>query len=548
MANVFDQFDAPAGGKKANPFDQFDAPAQPITKGEKFEKGLRDPIDAGAQLLTKVLPSGVVEAGNQFNNWIADKTGLVGRLPEGGVDQQVREGEQAYQQRRQATGESGFDGYRVLGNVLNPANLAAGARLPQAASLAGRMAVGAGFGAATGAAFTPVTQGDFAEEKTKQALGGAVFGAATPVAATWMSRLISPEASKNKLYQLLRQEGVHPTVGQTLGGRWNALEEKMQSIPIMGDAIANARGRALEEFNNAAINRASGQVGVRTAGAGHEAVGKAGDSISQAYDDALSQVKHVQLDPQFSSDLTQLHGLAQNLVPAMRDKFNRTLNDVVMGRVSKQGSILGETYKSIDSDLGSLVSKYGKSSAASEQELGDALKQLQSLLRQQMVRSNPQAADALRSADAGWANLVRIEGAAKSAKNAEGVFTPAQLNGAIQAADSSTRKRAVSRGTALLQDLGNAGQTVLGNKVPNSFTADRALIAGGALTSYLLNPAIPGGLVGGAAMYSRPAQNMLASLLTARPQAAQPVANALDKYSAALLPLSTQIGLGLVNQ
>ena len=54
-----------------------------------------------------------MSAGNRLNNWLADKTGLVARLPEGGVDQQVREAEAAYQQRRAAAGESGIDWMRL---------------------------------------------------------------------------------------------------------------------------------------------------------------------------------------------------------------------------------------------------------------------------------------------------------------------------------------------------------------------------------------------------------------------------------------------------
>ena len=61
----------------------------PLSRTEKVLKGARDPIDAGAQVLTHILPESVVNAGNKLNNFIADKTGLVGRLPEGGVEQQV---------------------------------------------------------------------------------------------------------------------------------------------------------------------------------------------------------------------------------------------------------------------------------------------------------------------------------------------------------------------------------------------------------------------------------------------------------------------------
>lgn len=98
-----------------------------------------------------------------------------------------------------------------------------------------------------------------------------------------------------------------------------------------------------------------------------------------------------------------------------------------------------------------------------------------------------------------------------------------------------------------MQDLANAGQNVIGNKVPNSFTTDRALIAGGGLGSYLINPAIPAGLLGGAALYTSPAQKLLVGAASSRPKAAKAVAEALDKRAAYALPLSVQLGLGLLN-
>ncbi|HEY1180799.1 MAG TPA: hypothetical protein VGE56_00730, partial [Rhodocyclaceae bacterium] len=385
-------FDAPAASGRDLSADLFGAPAaQPLSIMDKIGKGVRDPIDAGAQLLTNALPEGLVNAGNRANNWLADKTGLVARLPEGGVDQQTREAESAYQARRAAGGESGFDGYRTIGNVVSPANLALASRIPMAATLAGRMGVGALAGGASGG-LTPVSGGDCWEEKAKQVGMGAAVGGAVPAIAGGLARVVSPNASKDANLALLKSEGVRPTLGQTLGGRWNALEEKATSLPIMGDAIALARGRSLEDFNKAAINRASGGVGVKVTKSGQDGVREAGDAISAAYDDALGKITGVKLDGQFNQSLLQLRGMAGGLTDTMRKKFNKAVNDTI-SRKGSTGSILPEDYKAIDSELGQMASRFGKSSIASEQELGDALTQLQSLLKQQMLRSNPKVAD-----------------------------------------------------------------------------------------------------------------------------------------------------------
>lgn len=507
--------------------------------------GIADPIHGGAQLLTKMLPRGVVDAGNNLNNWLSDKTGMVAAVPSGGVDEMVRQRESQYAASRADAGKSGVDWWRLFGNVASPANLGMARALPAAASTLGRVGTSAG-GGAVSAALQPVFgNGDFTQEKMRQMAIGGIAGGAVPAVVGGVSRVVSPRASVNPDLKMLTDAGIKPTLGQALGGRLNALEEKAASLPILGDAISSARGRALEQFNRVAINRASGKVGAQVDEIGQSGVAKAGDVLSQAYDDAIGKVKFVRFDPQFASDLGQLKGMVQSLTPPMRAKFNKTLDDVVGGRVSVAGSMLGDTVKKVDSELGNQAARYGKSAVASEQELADALKQLQSLLRQQVARSSPEASKAMRAADAGWADLVRVEGAAKAAKNSGGVFTPAQLNMAVQAADKSARKRSVARGTALMQDLSSAGQNVLGNKVPNSFTADRALIAGGGLGSYFIDPMIPAGLLAGAGAYSAPVQSLLRGAVASRPQSAQQIAALLNKSAPMLGPAGGLLALDI---
>jgi len=529
---------------------QADATAQqvPLTLGDRIMKGMRDPIDAGAQLLTKALPEGLVQAGNRINNWLAEKTGLVGKLPEGGVDQQVREAEAQYQAARKAAGNDGIDWARIAGNIISPANIALASRIPQAATLAGRVGTGALAGAGFGA-LTPVGQGDFAEEKQKQIIGGAIVGGAIPAIGAGLSSVISPAASKNPDLQLLRDEGVQPTIGQSLGGMANRIEEKAQSVPFLGDAIMAARRRAVEQFNNAAINRAASQVGERVDDIGQAGVKQAGDAISRYYDKALNQVKGVPLnDPKFLNDLTNLAATSDRLVPDMARKFEKTIDDIVLSRVPTNGILPSHAYKAIDSDLESMAATYIRSRNVYEQELGKKLLELKSLLNQQMRRTNPDVASMLDKADAGWANLVRVEAAAKAAKNTEGIFTPAQLNMGVQSADSSVRNRAVARGTALLQDLANAGQQVLGNKYPDSGTAGRLLLGGAGLGAGFYNPIIPLGLIGTSAIYTPAVQRALNLLFTQRPEVAGLLANGIEQSTPFLLPAAGQVSAGILNQ
>lgn len=518
----------------------------PMARSEKFAQGLRDPINGGAQLLTKILPDSVVNAGNQLNNWLADKTGLVARLPEGGVDQQVREQEQAYQEKRKAAGESGIDGWRMAGNVVNPVNATIAARLPAAVSLAGRMGVGALGGGLNSLLFSPVTSGeDYATEKAKQVAIGGAFGGALPAVASALGRVISPAASRDPNLRLLMDEGVKPTIGQTLGGRWNALEEKMTSLPIVGDAIASARGKALDQFNSAAINRTTAPIGAKVQGTGQGAVKDAGDAISAAYDSAKNAMGHFQLDRQAVGELQNLRSMAQQLPQKEQAAFNEAWN-LLGGELSPNGSMLAEGFKRLDSKLSKEVARFGGSNDAYQQKAGEALSELQRIITDAAKRANPKAAEMMDAADAAWANLVRVEGASKAGMNNGGLFTPAQLNMAVRQADTSVRDRATARGTALMQDLSNAGQKVLGNKVPNSFTTDRAMIAAGALGTGAINPAIPLGLLGGAGVYTPPAQALLRGLLASRPSAAEPIAEMLKQGAPMLSPAGGLLGLQYV--
>jgi hypothetical protein len=523
-------------------FQSQEQPKQPMSRTDKVLTGMADPIHGGAQLLTKLLPDSVVNAGNAANNWLADKTGLVARLPAGGVDQQVREREQAYQQQRQAAGESGFDGYRTIGNVLSPANMAIAGGLPAAASFGGRVAAGAAGGAAT-SALNPVTEGDFASEKGKQVGLGTLFGGAVPAVTGGIARMVSPNASVNPQVQMLRNEGVTPTMGQALGGRWNAAEEKLTSLPIMGDAISNARGRALEQFNNAAINRATAPIGVKVQGSGQEAVREAGDAISRVYDQGKAALGAFRIDQQASAELSSLRNMARS---GLEGRERKAVESYFSDYLQKPG-LTAETFKELDSKLAKDVGRYAGSPDAYQQKVGEVLAEVRRIVADNAKRANPQAAGVLKQADAAWANLVRVEGAAKAGMNNGGLFTPGQLNAAVRQADKSVRDRSTARGTALMQDLGGAGQAVLGNKVPNSFTTDRALLAGGGLGTYLLDPSIPLGLLGGAAMYSRPMQGLLSGAVSARPQGAQAAAQAIRQASPLLVPMGAQAGLGLLN-
>ena len=148
-----------------------------------IKMGLRDPVDAGAQMLRRIVPEGVAEAVDAAGNWLADQGLPIARSSGvAGVDKIARDAGQQYEADRAAAGRGGFDGARLLGNIANPVNLA----MPSAAGaktlmqLAGRGAMAGG----ASAALQPVTEGDFWGEKAKQIATGAAAGAILTPAIT----------------------------------------------------------------------------------------------------------------------------------------------------------------------------------------------------------------------------------------------------------------------------------------------------------------------------------------------------------------------------
>ena len=524
---------------------------KPISNLGRVVKGAVDPIEGTAQLLTNVLPSGVVKAGNALNNWLADKTGMVAKIPEGGMNELVKQNEAEYEARRAAAGDSGFDAYRTLGNVISPANLALASKVPAAVSLAPRVGLGVLSGGASALA-NPVTSGDYWEEKGKQVATGAVFGGAAPAVAAGLGRVVSPNASKNANLALLQAEGVKPTIGQTLGGWANRTEEKLQMLPFAGDAIAAARGRAGEDLNRAAFNRALSPLGEQlpmNVKLGGDAVEYTRKQLGNAYDTLLPKLT-TQADDAFVNGVSSLKSMVADsaLDPKYAAKFEQILNDRVLNKFQGQAAMTGETLKATQEHISKEIKRFGQSQDPDARLLGDALKELGDQLNGLVTRSNPQYAKELSAINSGYANFKRIQKAAGYLGADEGVFTPSQLQSAVKAADKSKDKARFAEGNALMQDLSNAGKSMLANKVPDSGTAARLAMGAGGLATGAISPAIPAGLLAGAGMYTPQVQSLLRGMVSSRPDSAQAIADLINQGSPYLVPSSAQIGLGLLNQ
>jgi hypothetical protein len=307
-----------------------------------------------------------------------------------------------------------------------------------------------------------------------------------------------------------------------VGGATKATEEGLRSTPILGHAITNRQGAALRDFNRAAINRSVQPIGREVTEVGQRGIEQAGRMLDEAYDAARSALHGpVLVTNNMRQGISTLRQESDTLTEEMQKKFLREMDKGVAERM-QQVSISPNDYKVIDSKLGQLARKYGGSQDPAQQELGTLFAGLRTTLREGLEAQNPEAYALFRQADAGYANLMVVQSAATRAANNAGVFTPGQLTMSVRAADESVSKSATARGGALMQDLATAGQNVLGNKVPDSGTATRAMLggaAGGALVAPDPTLSIAASLAGAGAGYL--GMNPLLRLAVShRPQAA----------------------------
>ena len=457
-------------------------------------QGIADPINAIGQMLTKAgaavgLP-GAANKAAEFDRYVTQQDAQYKRDVRGG--------------------QSDFDFGRMGGNVVGTLPLAMAA--PVGATLTGAAAIGAGTGALTGA-LQPVTQGDFWSEKGKQvaagAAGGGLFGAGGKVLAGMISPTVNPQVA------LLRKEGIDPTIGQILGGGFKTAEEKISSVPIIGGAIKSGQQRAANQLNEAAFRRALDPINEKLPAGqiGSDAVQFTAQKLRDAYDNALNAVGPVRVDQQMTADLTGLYRGLSVLPKDKADQFQRILQTEIGERI-QNGTLTPEAMKAAESNLGNLAKGYRNAQDFDVRQLGDAIEAAQGALRDAVARQAPSgAADLVKAANTGYANFKRVQRAAGYVGAEDNVFTPAQLQAAVRAADRSKDKARFAEGNALMQDLSSAGKSVLGTKTPNSGTADRLNV------SNFLNPmmwAQVAAALPGSVMYTPAGQRLMASALTGR--------------------------------
>jgi len=401
--------------------------------------------------MSQVKPQDVARAANQF------------------VDQREAE----YQARREAAGESGFDGWRMVGNIAATAPLAFAGPTGAAMSIPRAVATDVALGTAASAAMPVIDAGDkYFEEKAKQVGTGAVTSALTGGVMRGGGRVLGP--TLDAAQQRLANKGISLTPGAAFGGWLKSLEERLQSVPVAGDAIASAQRKSIRDFNRALYEEVLAPIGEvlpKTVMASRAGVKYVGNKISKAYDDLLTE-SGVRFTPdrQFLDDFANLRELTRY----MPDQGEiRVFNNALKNKIApffEGGSMDATSFKKLESELTKLVNQYAK-----REDLSNAFRETLSLMRESLERQNPKFAGRLGDINKSWAMLARLEGAASMKGAREGIFTPDQLLSAIRAQENTVRKRGYARGDAMLQEFAETAQNVIGNTYPDSGTTGRIL-------------------------------------------------------------------------
>jgi hypothetical protein len=350
----------------------------------------------------------------------------------------------------------------------------------------------------------------------------------------------------------MRDLGITPTTGQTLGGQFKTLEEFAENIPLVGQSIQNAKQRVLFDFNKSTINKALAKASDPTKQdklslpadvIGRDAIEYASKTVSDKYDDVLSKISF-DLDFATTSDILSSLSKAKGLDANQRQKVSETLNNIVFGKFSGQ-KLDGKTYKGIESDLRQKASDYVNSANASEKEIGYALSDVLGVLKKELYFQNPKQTPTLRRVDAAFSDLSVINVAAANSGAKSGVFTPQQFATAVRQQDPTRRKSSFAKGKAKGQDISDAALEVIGDTTGASQTGRIALGIGGGYGLFSEPVIGTASALGVPAAYSQGGQAAIDMLLRQRPELLQRVGGMLSQQSA---PIGSVIAPSAVGQ
>ena len=214
----------------------------------------------------------------------------------------------------------------------------------------------------------------------------ATQGAVSSALAAGLTKFIG-KVSATPEAEMLIDRGVRLTPGQTLGGAAKKLEDASTSVPLGGSAVTDKQFRARKDFNIASINEAleplkdsipSKRFIFDQSTSIPDAIEQATAFIDKAYKGALTD------DLSLVNARTVLDSIEENvenlvLTENAQKIVNKQIKKVISPRI-RNGELKGAEIKSIDEDLGKLITNFGKGTSGSR-EVAQALKEIKSIFR-----------------------------------------------------------------------------------------------------------------------------------------------------------------------
>jgi hypothetical protein len=507
MANPWEEYQQTAPAQ-AGPWTEYDqrkpapVPADPTwgDRGRELLQGTVAGFDRASLGLKGMLPPAVQEAGD----WIDRKTGMRKLTPETAV-------------------QAPDTWAGILGSVIGRGAVEAPLMAAGGATIPGQMLAGG----LTSMALTP---GDLAERAQAGAKGSAGAGIGGVLTRT-LGRLFKPIGDKTADVMALEKAGVSPTFGQGMaskGGLGRAvgrLEEAAQSVPLAGVPIRNQRAAAGTQWQ-AATREAALPVGAPSAEAG--SIDRVGKAFSDRYNATLASERLPYASVTYQPDMRRLaqgRPLSAEQRQVVEDAFQgirmKYLQNPTPGVQPTAAAAHG-----VESELKDLGRRYTSSQDPAQQDLGALFNKIAGEYGQTWRGAlQPQTAKAVAELDRAYPAYTAIREAGKKVATGQsgGVaenYTPSVLLRAGRQLDRTPNKSRYLRGEAAQQELAGQGQRVLGDKLGDSGTAERAMVGmgsvGGAGLGMFTNPLGTLGTAGALAGYgTKPVQDYLMGRLGA---------------------------------
>jgi len=429
----------------------------------------------------------------------------------------------------------------------------AGKAAPKVAQAVGKSPVAQGALMGAGQAALTPTSGDeqsymdMLKQKGEDALLGAGLGAGLSKAG---QMVFNPKTSQ--YMKELKDMGMqYFTPGQLMsdlplvGPSLQKLESSLTSVPFAGQAIASGLNKVNEQFNKAIGDRVLAPMGEKIPKdieAGPELIKYVNDKISNAYDTitpklSLQNIKFsdtsapggtsstVKLFTDKLKDVTS--GMPStkgyDMASMVRDEFDKYILDP-LSNLAQNGKMTGEEFRRAEKGLGNAAASYMRNPQFFE--VGQALREMQSVLRDQLAKQNPALADELKGIHLAFRRHLPMEQAAAYLGAENRVFSPSQLQSGVKA--TTRGKGAFAQGQGQLYDEAQAGLNVLGAKPPDSGTAGRlASIAAVASAPLHYKATVPAYLAA-QSFYNPTAMRAMTKLATERPDVMRRMAPAVQ--------------------